>query len=155
MTALTQWNPYREIMEMRAAMDRLFDEAFFRPFAFNGSHLGLALDVAETEDAYIIEAAIPGINPDELDISLTQNVLTIKGEIKKEEEVEEGRYHLRERRFGKFSRSVTLPGDVQADAVEATYQNGVLRLVAPKAEEAKPKHIKVSAPKTIEGEKVS
>jgi HSP20 family protein len=102
----------------------------------------LPLDVIETEDEFIVKASLPGIDPDELDISLTDNVLTIKGEIKVEE-AEDVRYHLRERRFGMFQRSISLPVPVNADKVEAVYEHGVLTLHIPKAEEVKPKHISI------------
>ena len=105
----------------------------------------LALDVIETEDAFIVKASLPGINPDELDITFTDNVLTIQGEIKQEQDVEEGKYHLRERRYGMFQRSIALPVPVDADKIEATYKDGVLTLSIPKVEEIKPKKISVKA----------
>ena len=105
----------------------------------------LALDVAETEDKFIVKASLPGINPDELDITFTDNVLTIKGEIKEEQDIEEGKYHLRERRYGMFQRSIALPVPVDADKIEATYKDGVLTLSIPKVEEIKPKKISVKA----------
>jgi HSP20 family protein len=114
----------------------------------------LALDVAETEDDFLVKASLPGINPDDLEITYNNNLLTIKGEVKEEKDIEEQRYHLRERRYGSFSRSLTLPSTVKADAIEASYEGGVLTLHLPKAEEAKPKRIpvhSVQAPQMIEG----
>ena len=105
----------------------------------------LALDVAETEDKFIVKASLPGISPDDLDITFTDNVLTIKGEIKQEQDIEEGKYHLRERRYGMFQRSIALPVPVNADKIEATYKDGVLTLSIPKVEEIKPKKISVKA----------
>ncbi len=105
----------------------------------------LALDVAETEDKFIVKASLPGINPDDLDITFTDNVLTIKGEIKQEQDIEEGKYHLRERRYGMFQRSIALPVPVDADKIEAVYKDGVLTLFIPKVEEIKPKKISVKA----------
>ncbi len=105
----------------------------------------LALDVIETEDSFIVKASLPGINPEELDITFTDNVLTIKGEIKQEQDIEEGKYHLRERRYGLFQRSIALPVPVNADKIEATYKDGVLTLSIPKVEEIKPKKISVKA----------
>ncbi len=105
----------------------------------------LALDVAETEDKFIVKASLPGINPDDLDITFTDNVLTIKGEIKEEQDIEEGKYHLRERRYGMFQRSIALPVPVDANKIEAVYKDGVLTLFIPKVEEIKPKKISVKA----------
>jgi HSP20 family protein len=105
----------------------------------------LALDVAETEDKFIVKASLPGINPDDLEITFTDNVLSIKGEIKEEQDIEEGKYHLRERRYGLFQRSIALPVPVDADHIEAVYKDGVLTLSIPKVEEIKPRKISVKA----------
>jgi HSP20 family protein len=145
MTTLVRWDPIREMMQLQNAVDRLFESELASTMPLwrqSATAWMLPLDVIETEDEFIIKASIPGINPDELDISLTDNVLTIKGEIKVEE-AEDARYHLRERRFGMFQRSISLPVPVIADKVEAVYENGVLTLHVPKAEEVKPKHISI------------
>ncbi|MFZ5809569.1 MAG: Hsp20/alpha crystallin family protein [Chloroflexota bacterium] len=145
-------DPFRELMSIRNMMDRLFDSAFAswdwdQPF-----YSELPLDVVENDDEYLIKASLPGMNPDDLEITYSGNTLTIKGEIKSEEESEKGHYHLRERRYGSFARSVTLPSTVKADKIEASYDAGVLKLTLPKAEEAKPKRIAVkSGQKLIEG----
>lgn len=101
------------------------------------------MDIYETPDSYEIEAAMPGIKPEDVDITLNNNALTIRGETKVEEEKEDKSYHLRERRAGAFLRSITLPSSINADAIEARYDNGVLKLRLPKAEEAKSKHIQI------------
>ncbi len=153
MTLVRRWDPFREMAELRATMDRLLNETRNLPMMASEETIWmLPLDVSETEDAYIVKASIPGVNPDDIDITLTDNVLTIKAEIKEEKEVEEAKYHLRERRFGTFSRSITLPTAVDADKVEAVYENGVLTLTIPKAEEVKPRRIEVNTHKMIEGE---
>ncbi len=153
MTLVRRWDPFREMAELRATMDRLLNETRNLPLLATEETIWmLPLDVSETEDAYIVKASIPGVNPDDIDITLTDNVLTIKAEIKEEKEIEEAKYHLRERRFGVFSRSITLPTAVEADKVEAVYENGVLTLTIPKAEEVKPRKIAVQAHKMIEGE---
>jgi HSP20 family protein len=146
---LTRYDPFREMLSLRRAMDRMFDRALdtdseWQPVAWN-----LALDVAENKDEFLIKASIPGINPDDLEITYTDNVLTIKGETKEEKEIKEDQYHLRERRFGTFSRSITLP-KIKAEAIEARYEAGVLTLKLPKVEEAKPKKIAIHVPKVIE-----
>ncbi len=152
MTLVRRWDPFREMAELRATMDRLLNETRNLPVASEDSIWMLPLDVGETEDAFIVKASLPGVNPDDIDISITENVLTIKAEIKAEKEIENARYHLQERRYGTFSRSITLPTTVNADAVDAVYENGVLTLNIPKAEEVKPRKIEVHTHKMIEGE---
>jgi len=149
MLYLARRNPVREAMALHNALDRLFDETFFRPFGYwagetNGVRT-LALDMYETDDNLIVEAALPGIAPEDVEISVQDGVLTIKGEIKREAE-ENVTYHLRERYpYTAFERALTLPVDINADAAEATFKNGILTLVLPKAEEVKPKRIEVKA----------
>jgi HSP20 family protein len=153
MTLVRRWDPFREMAELRATMDRLLNETRNRPLiASEDSSWMLPLDVSESEDAFWVKASLPGVNPEDIDISLTDNVLTIKAEVKADEKIENARYHLRERRYGLFSRSITLPTAVNADQVEATYKNGVLILHIPKAEAMKPRKIEVSTHKMIEGE---
>ncbi|NOX61131.1 MAG: Hsp20/alpha crystallin family protein [Chloroflexi bacterium] len=152
MAQITRWDPFREMMTLRSALDRLFEEPLALSRAFTPGHWGLALDIAETDEEYIVKASIPGVKAESLDITLSDNVLTIQGEFGREETIEKAKYHLRERMSGRFSRSVTLPTAVNADAVDAVYENGVLTLRIPKAEEVKPRHIRVHAPKVIEGE---
>jgi HSP20 family protein len=105
--------------------------------------MSLALDVAEKDDAFIVKASVPGVPAEDVEVTLTDNVLTIKGEMKADKEINEENYHLRERRFGSFMRSVTLPTAVDADKIEAVNENGVLTLTLPKAEAVKPKKIEV------------
>ena len=152
MTLVRRWDPFREMAELRATMDRLLNETRNLPLASEDTVRTLPLDVSETEDAFIVKASIPGVNPDDIDISLTDNVLTIKTEIKADEEIENARYHLRERRYGVYSRAITLPAAIDADKVEAVYENGVLILTIPKAEEVKPHKIEVHTHKMIAGE---
>ena len=150
---LTRWDPVREMMGLRRAMDRLFDDAMVSsPGWDNVSRMELALDVSESDEAYTVRASIPGVNPDDIDITYNANTLTIKGEVKEEKEVQEARYHLRERRFGSFSRSINLPSTIDASGIQANYEKGVLFLNLPKAEEAKPKRIEIKTQKMIEGE---
>lgn len=158
MNVLTRWNPYREMLSLRDQMDRLFEDTFsLFPSAQNRFQMpriwGLDLDVSETDEAYTVKAAVPGITPEELDITLTNNVLTIKGELEATEEQEGEVYHMRELRYGSFSRSLTLPEQVNADEIEARVENGILTLVMPKSEESKPKRIPVGGQRdAIEGE---
>jgi len=155
MNSLIRQDPFREMMSLRSAMDRLFDSAFFgSPWEWQPVSGELALDVAETEDEFLVKASLPGINPDDLDVTVIGKTLTIKGEYKAEEEKEDVHYHLRERRYGSFARSLTLPTPIQSDAVEARFEAGVLTLHLPKTEEVKPKRIavrKAETPQMIEG----
>ncbi|GIV76602.1 Hsp20/alpha crystallin family protein [Litorilinea aerophila] len=148
MTALTRWDPFREMATFREMMDRLFDESFFeapRLWSRRLEGFSVPMDVIETENEYIVKASLPGVDPNDVEITLTDNVLTIKGQTKSEQEYDEQNYHLRERRFGSFSRSLTLPASVDADKVEAIHEHGVLTLHLPKVESAKPKKIAVKS----------
>ncbi|HMN30557.1 MAG TPA: Hsp20/alpha crystallin family protein [Caldilineaceae bacterium] len=153
MTTLTRWEPLREMADMRRNMDRMMERFFEDPFysaspAFaqrNGGSWSLALDVSEDADQYTIKASLPGVNPNDIEITLTDNILTVKGEIKDESESKEQNWHLRERRYGSFVRSVALPAPVDADKVTAHNENGVLTLTLPKAEAVKPKKIAVTS----------
>ena len=140
MTKVVRWTPVNPVSLMNE-----FDRLFERPYTRTAPEWNIALDVAETEDSYFVEATIPGINVEDLEITLEDDVLMLKGEIKRDEEVEDAKYHLRERRFGSFSRSIRFPMAVNGDAVEATYTNGILSLNVPKAEAVKPKRITISA----------
>jgi HSP20 family protein len=151
---LTRWDPFREMLSIRNTMDRMFDSALtgspdrWQPMAWD-----LALDVAESKDEFVVKASVPGINPDDLEITFNNNTLTIRGEIKEEKAVEEAQYHLRERRYGSFARSLTLPAGIEANKIVANYEAGVLKLHLPKAEEIKPKKIAIHTkdePKYIE-----
>jgi len=146
---LTRWDPFQEMIQLRNAVDRLFDSTV-APFTAQPTTWGLALDVIEKDDEFVVKASVPGINPDDLEITFTDNVLTIQGETKAEEEIKDARYHLRERRFGSFSRSISLGSRIAADKIEANYENGVLTLRLPKAEEVKPKRISIHTSKMIE-----
>ncbi len=148
MTSITRWDPYRELTAMRQLIDRFFEDDFTRfPSLWERrpETIPLALDVAEKDDAFIIKASLPGVPAEDVEVTLTDNVLTIKGEVKEDKEIKEENYHLRERRFGTFMRSVTLPAPVDADKIEAVNENGngVLTLTLPKAESVKPKRIEV------------
>lgn len=151
---LTRWDPFREMMSLRSTMDRLFDSAMASsPTSWRPLTWELALDVVENSDEYVVKASVPGVNPDDLEITFNNNTLTIKGELKEEKEVEEARYHLRERHYGTFARSLTLPAGIQAEKIQANFDAGVLSLRLPKAEEVKPKKIAIhtsESPKVIE-----
>lgn len=149
--SLTQWDPFREVLSLRDAMDRLFEESFVRPFrtwpwSIDGG-VSVPMDMYETDENLIITAVVPGLKPEDVDISISGNTLTIKGEFRAEEEGKRGNVHFQERRYGKFQRSVTLPSTVDTEKVEAAFENGILKVTLPKTEEAKPKHIPVKVKK--------
>ncbi len=144
MSNLIRWEPMREMMTLREAMDRLFDDAFTRPVNVNG--LGApAIDLYQTNNDVVIKAALPGLKADDVQISITGDMLTLKGEFKQDNEVKEATYHIKEQRFGSFERSVMLPTEVQSDKAKADFENGVLTVTLPKAEQVKPRTITVKA----------
>lgn len=147
MSTLIRWNPVRDMVTFRRQMDRLFDNFMDESMAgrLENQSWGLALDIAENDNAFIVKASVPGVKPEDLDISLNDNTLTIRGEVKSDETIEEGQYHVRERRFGSFTRTLTLPRTVNRDAIDANYEDGVLTLNIPKSEEVQPRRITVNS----------
>ncbi len=137
MTRIVRWN--------RVDPTALFEEFVNRPTLRWSNEWGVALDVAENEEGYLVKANLPGVTVDDVELTLEDNVLTIKGEVKADEAIEETQYHVRERRTGSFSRSVRFPVLVNSTAVTAHFENGVLSLHVPKAEEVKPKRIEIKA----------
>ena len=144
MSNLIRWEPVREMMTLREAMDRLFDDAFTRPLSLSGNTWSIpAVDMYQTDNEVVVKAALPGIKADEVQINVTGEVLTLKGETKQENETKEKEYHIREQRWGAFERSIVLPTEVVADKAKADFENGVLTIMLPKAEEVKPKTISI------------
>jgi HSP20 family protein len=146
MSNLTRWEPVREMMTLREAMDRLFDDAFTRPISLrDGGWTSPAVDMYQTDDEVVVRAALPGFKADEVQINVTGDVLTLRGETKHEEEKKDKAWHIREHRWGSFERSIALPTEVTADKAVADFENGILTITLPKAEEVKPKTISVKA----------
>lgn len=146
MSNLIRWEPAREMMTLREAMERLFDDAFTRPLSIAGNGWAVpAVDMYQTDNEVVVKAALPGMKADDVQLNVTGEVLTIKGEIKQKDELKEKAYHLREQRWGSFERSVILPTEVVADKAKADFENGILTITLPKAEEAKPKSISIKA----------
>jgi HSP20 family protein len=145
--SLIRWDPFRDVPSLREAMNRLFEENLSRsPRAWRWSTetgLPVLADMVESDDSIVISADLPGLKPEDVDISITDSTLTIRGEYKTEEEDERGDVYFRERRYGKFRRSFTLPTGVDVNATEAEFEDGVLRVALPKTEETKPKQIEV------------
>jgi HSP20 family protein len=148
---VVRWEPFSEMVSLRDAVNRLFEDSFIRPGAwplpFDDNGLGVPADLIETKDNVIVKLSAPGVKPEEIDISVTGDTLTVKGETKSEERFEEGNYIRKELRYGSFQRTFSLPASVTSDKAKAEFENGVLTLTLPKAEEAKPKSIKVAMKK--------
>ena len=145
MTKITRNDPFLDIVNARDTMDKMLDNYFGHSApSFEGYGI-LDLDMYQTDDEIVIEASIPGVKSDDINISVVGEVLTIKGEVKHEKESENVDYHIKERRFGSFSRSITLPVQVIAEKANAEFKNGILKLTLPKTEEIKPKTITVKA----------
>ncbi len=141
---LTRWDPYRELLSMRRAMDRLFENSLTDEGDVI-SEWSRPLDVVEDENDYIVKAPLPGVKPADIDITFNQGMLTIQGEMKDESDTTNGQYHLRERRYGTFSRTINLPSTVKPEDIQADYADGILTLKLPKAEEVKPKRIQIQS----------
>jgi HSP20 family protein len=136
----------REMMTLREAMDRLFDDALTRPLNIrDGGWTAPAVDMYQTDDEVVVKVALPGFKADEVQINVTGEILTLRGEMKHEEEKNDKAWHIREQRWNSFERSVALPTEVTADKAAADFENGILTITLPKAEQVKPKMIAVKA----------
>jgi HSP20 family protein len=145
---LMKWEPFREVSRLRREIDRLWEDFFgpsrraFEPLAEAWMP---AIDVSESEDTVTVKAEIPGMEAKDIEISMVGDTLTIKGEKKAEKEEKGESYHLVERSYGSFIRSIRMPAPVDPDKIEANYKNGVLTVTCPKREEVKPKAIEIKA----------
>jgi HSP20 family protein len=159
MANLIRWDPFSEFTPLRQMMDRLMEDAWVRPpTAWTQDGFGhFAFDLYETGDDFVVKAVLPGLKPEDLDVSVQGNVLTVSGELKSEETEQEQRtYHVRERRYGRFSRQVNLPAGIRGDQIQASLENGILAVHIPKAEEMKPRRIQITGgtgtPQIVSGE---
>ena len=143
---LTPWSPFRELEDWERQFENFFGRPVWRPDGERGWMP--AIDVFEKDDKFVIKAELPGMEENDIDVSVVGETLTIKGEKKTESEVKEDEYYRSERTYGSFYRSIPLPASVDASKVEANYENGVLEVVLPKSPEVKPKKIAVSAKKS-------
>jgi len=144
--ALMRWQAPYDLASFQNEMNQLFDEFFQQTPSRRGLLEGVwnpATDISETEEEVVVRFELPGVSPDDVKISITDNVLTVKGEKKEETEENKRNYHRNECCYGAFQRSFTLSSDVNADEIKATFKHGVLKIVLPKAEEAKPKDVKI------------
>ncbi|MDP9366358.1 MAG: Hsp20/alpha crystallin family protein [Chloroflexota bacterium] len=146
--SISRWDPLNDLVSLREAMNNLLEESFVRPRqgdAPAGRPAGLALDVKETPEAFVVTASVPGVGPEDVEMTVLGDTLRIRGERREESENqgEQGRWLIRERRYGAFERTVSLPTTVKSDAAEAEFKDGILTVTLPKAEEAKPRSIPV------------
>ena len=142
---LMRWDPFEDVGTLRRAMDRLLDE-FFVPRRVQGERVMLwepPVDMFETDNEVVVRAELPCIDPKDLDVTVTRDTVTIKGETRFDHEEGEPTYHVRQLRYGAFARTLELPVEVKADQAKATYQKGVLEVKIPKAEGVKPTSISV------------
>lgn len=146
---IRRWDPFREMMVLRNSVDRVADrELALAPGDWKSFNWSVALDVVESEDEYLVRASLPGIEPEDLEITFDDNRLTLKGEVKEQYEVDKTRYHMRERRYGSFSRTIKMPSGIESEEIKANYDKGVLELHLPKVEEVKPKKIAITTSST-------
>ncbi|MCM8763444.1 MAG: Hsp20/alpha crystallin family protein [Candidatus Omnitrophica bacterium] len=140
-----EWDPFRELMDLQRDIDNLFNASWERlPARLSQEATWLpSLDVAEDKDKIVIKVDLPGVKQSDIDVSVSGDILTIKGERKQEQEIKEKKLHRIERFYGSFSRSLSLPDFVDSSKISAVYKDGVLEVTLPKTEKAKPKQIKV------------
>ena len=147
MTIARRPSPFGELLSLRQAMDRLFEDSFVRPMGWSGSGIegmGMPVDVSMNADELVVEAQLPGVDPDQVDITVENGTLAIRADTSSETKSGEGDYLVREIRRGTVSRTIGLPNGLQADKAQATFENGVLTLRIPKADEVKPRQIRIS-----------
>jgi HSP20 family protein len=146
--SVSRWDPFQDLLAIQDEMNQLFGRAVGQGPGRSQDQSGErmwapALDISERKDAYVVTVEVPGIKAEDLDITLEDGLLTIQGERRFTQESTEQQFHRVERRYGSFRRSITLPAQVQAEQIEASFEDGVLQVIVPKAEEAKPKKISV------------
>ena len=141
--------PYRDPLTLRDALDQFWEDALSRPIFGWPEHtetgLPVAVDMRETDGEVIVEADLPGLKPEDVDISVADQTLTVKGDFKSEKEDEHEDVHIKERSYGAFRRALRLPSPIEADAAKAEFHDGVLTITLPKTETSKPKQIAVEA----------
>ena len=145
MSNLIRWEPVREMLTLREAMNQLFDDSFTRPLNMGALSALPAVDMYQDADQVVVKAALPGLKPADVQITVTADMLTLRGEYKPEAEQKETTYHIREQRYGAFERSIRLPSEVQTDKAKADFEDGILTISLPKAEAVRPKTISIKA----------
>ncbi len=151
MSKIIRWQPMNDVLSLREAMDRLIEDSWVGNRGWGNLPAAWtepALDVYETAETVVVQAAVPGVTPEQVEITVKGNYLAISGETKQETETKDKNYLRRESRSGAFSRVIELPGGLQNDKADAKFENGVVTITFPKAEQVKPKRIKVNAVET-------
>ena len=145
MARIVRWDPFNGLVPLRSAMERMADQGLRPPMPFGlWQDSMMSVDMYETDTGVVVKTPIPGVKAEDIQVSVTGDTLTIRAEVKEDQEIKRESYLRQERRYGACCRSVTLPDGLQTDKAEADYSDGVLTLVFPKAEEVKPKTIKVT-----------
>lgn len=154
MNKIVRWQPANELVSLREAMDRLFEDSWVgaRSWNFPAAWAEPTLDVYETADRVTVKAAVPGIKPEQVEITITGNLLSLSGQSREETETKDKNYLRRETHLGSFRRTIELPAGLQTDKADAKFENGILTIDLPKADEVKPKTIKV---KPLNGQTIS
>ncbi len=145
MSNLIRFEPMREVMSLRDAMDQLFNDSFTRPLSMSGGSTMPAVDLYQDPDNVFVRAILPGIKPADVQITVAEDILTIKGEFNGTAEQKDVTYIIREQHSGSFERSIRLPSVVQTDKARADFENGVLTVTLPKSEAVKPRTITIKA----------
>ncbi len=147
--AIVRWDPFRDVAMLHDRMNRLFDETLSRTRGSEPSELtgnwSPSVDVYENNDRYVLVAELPGLSKDDVQIEMKENILTLRGERRFQEEYKDQTCHRMERAYGQFVRSFSLPAQVEANKVEATFKDGVLTVTVPKAAASKPRVIPIAA----------
>lgn len=146
--SMIRWQPFSELLTLRQAMDKLFEDSYVSPsrlLSAVGVEAVAPIDMYQTDKDVVVKVSLPGVKQDGVDITITGDTLTVKGEAKAEKKVKQEDYFYQERRYGAFSRAVTLPEGLGTDKAEANFEDGVLTLTIPKSEKVKPKEIKIKA----------
>ncbi len=145
--AITRWDPFKDLISLREKMNRLFEDSMLRSHAddqdFSVGAWKPAVDIYETADKMVLVADLPGINQDDIELKIENNLLTIRGEREMDKEITQEDFHRIERAYGPFSRSFTLPATIDIEKIKAEHRNGILQVILPKKEETKAKKIKI------------
>jgi HSP20 family protein len=144
--ALVRWNPWGELFDLHNQMDQLFQN-LTEPQGSgngNGSYMNLPVDIRQTDEAYTIEASVAGFRPEDVEVTFEDGLLTIRGHHRQEKEQKQGSWVRRERKMQSVHRQISLPAEVRADEISASFDNGVLHITVPRAQKAQPKRIQVT-----------
>lgn len=151
--SIQRWDPWRDILSLREAMNSLLEDSFARPRAeLAAMTTGMAIDLRETDDAFVVETVLPGAKAEDVNISVLGDVLKITAEVNESKEQQEARWIMRERRYGTFERTISLPGQVKADEAEAEFRDGILKITLPKSGESRARQIPVRTVSQAQGQ---